>query len=206
MYFYCDQARKINKESWCAIPEFPPTIDAKKVSTSSRRIPKLFIKVFLVLPFSLFSNILTSHNFMTCTWWNPPEKICTSLNYCSKISIRTKCTGHIIPVYTNYTLFSPFAFLFPFPSWTTLLWSKKRRRRRALTHFRDGIPRESSTSLVAGGSNAKLRGTTKSKKTAFSYDLSLRCAPKGRQQQQQLSYMLTRCHTCAQFVSNSCMM
>ena len=74
MYFYCDQARKINKESWCAIPEFPPTIDAKKVSTFSRtvylRIPKLFIKVLLVLIIILslfshfFSNILTPHNFM----------------------------------------------------------------------------------------------------------------------------------------------
>ena len=63
MYFYCDQARKINKESWCAIPEFPPTIDAKKVSTSSRRIPKLFIKVLLVLSFSLlFFPLLFKHS------------------------------------------------------------------------------------------------------------------------------------------------
>ena len=150
MYFYCDQARKINKESWCAIPEFPPTIDAKKVSTSSRRIPKLFIKVLLVLSFSLsLFPLLFKHThssqFHDLCLMKPSRENTTLSNDCSKISIRTKCTGHIIPVYTNYTLFSPFAFLFPFPSWTTLLWSKKRRRRRALTHFRDGIPRESST-------------------------------------------------------------
>ena len=70
MYFYCDQARKINKESWCAIPEFPPTIDAKKVSTSSRRIPKLFIKVLLVLSFSLlfFPPSFQTFSLFTISW------------------------------------------------------------------------------------------------------------------------------------------
>ena len=109
MYFYCDQARKINKESWCAIPEFPPTIDAKKVSTSSRRIPKLFIKVLLVLSFSLlfFPPSFQTYSLFTISWLMLDE---TLLRKYHTIVVKSQLGQKLLDTSSRYILtilFSP---------------------------------------------------------------------------------------------------
>ena len=109
MYFYCDQARKINKESWCAIPEFPPTIDAKKVSTSSRRIPKLFIKVLLVLSFSLlfFPPSFQTFSLFTISWLVLDE---TLLRKYHTIVVKSQLGQKLLDTSSRYILtilFSP---------------------------------------------------------------------------------------------------